>query len=186
MVAMTGPGRIALAAVVIASAAAGLLPGVAAAPPVGAQPPQALGSYRDWHAYAFDAEADGRICYVASVPTKQEGNYSRRGNPAVLVTRRPGGEGIDEVSVQPGYSYLGGSEVTVKIGDETFTLFTQGEHAWARTPEEDRRLIEAMKRGSDMAVRGTSPRNTYSDDTYSLRGFTRAYEAMVAACANGN
>ena len=181
MVAMTGPGRIAL----VASALAGLLLAVA---PARAASPQALGSYRDWHAYAFTSEEiDGnRICYVASVPTKQEGNYSRRGSPAVLVTRRPGGEGIDEVSVQPGYSYLGGSEVTVKIGDETFTLFTQGEHAWARTPEEDRRLIEAMKRGSDMAVRGTSTRNTYSDDTYSLLGFSGAYETMVAACASSN
>ena len=157
-----------------------------AAPPAGAQAaPQPLGSYRDWHAYTFSGDGtDGKICYVASVPTKQDGNYTRRGNPAVLVTRRPGGDGVDEISVQPGYSYLGGSEVTVTIGDNTFTLFTQGEHAWARTPDEDRKLIEAMKRGSTMTVRGTSTKQTYSDDTYSLLGFTRAYETRVQACSN--
>ena len=146
--------------------------------------PQPLGSYRDWHAYTFTGdETNGKICYVASVPTEQEGNYTRRGNPAVLVTRRPGGDGVDEVSVQPGYSYLGGSEVTVKIDDDTFTLFTQGEHAWARTPEDDRALIEAMKRGRTMEVHGTSTKETFSDDTYSLLGFTRAYETMVEACS---
>ena len=39
-----------------------------------------------------------------------------------------------------------------------------------------------MKGGNDMTVRGTSTRSTYSLDTYSLLGFTAAYEAMVAAC----
>ena len=176
---MTGQGRFASASV-----AAVVLLLVAA--PAGAQTPQPIGSYRDWHAYTFSSEeTNGRICYVASVPTEQDGNYSRRGNPAVLVTRRPGGEGLDEVSVQPGYSYLGGSEVTITIDDDrTFTLFTQGEHAWARTPDEDRQLIEAMKGGVTMKVHGTSTRQTYSDDTYSLLGFTRAYESMVQACSN--
>jgi hypothetical protein len=41
-----------------------------------------------------------------------------------------------------------------------------------------------MKRGNDMSVRGTSVKDTYSVDTYSLLGFTRADEAMVAACSS--
>ncbi len=180
---MTGQAHLTPASA--AFAAAFLLLAAAASPPADAATPQPLGSHRDWHAYSFNGDgADGRICYVASVPTKQEGNYTRRGNPAVLVTRRPGADGLDEVSVQPGYSYLGGSDVTVKIDDRTFTLFTQGEHAWTRTPEEDRQLIEAMKRGSTMVVHGTSTKQTYSDDTYSLLGFTRAYETMVQACSS--
>ena len=40
-----------------------------------------------------------------------------------------------------------------------------------------------MKRGTDMTVRGTSTRNTFSLDTYSLLGFTAAYDAMIEACA---
>ena len=39
-----------------------------------------------------------------------------------------------------------------------------------------------MRRGVDMTVRGTSTKNTYSLDTYSLLGFTAAYEAMQEAC----
>jgi hypothetical protein len=39
-----------------------------------------------------------------------------------------------------------------------------------------------MKRGTDMTVRGTSVKNTYSLDTYSLLGFTAAYKAMIDAC----
>jgi hypothetical protein len=94
-----------------------------------AQTPQFLGTFRDWNVYAF-TENGNKICYMASEPTKQEGNYTRRDNPAVLVTRRPGPKVVDEVSVQPGYNYLDGSEVEVVIGSDKFLLFTRGEHAW--------------------------------------------------------
>jgi hypothetical protein len=146
-----------------------------------AQTPQFLGSHRDWNVYAFTEDSQ-KICYMASEPKKQEGDYTRRGDPAVLVTRRPGPKVVDEVSVQPGYSYLEGSEVEVTIGGRKFSLFTRGEHAWAKSEDADQALITAMKGGNDMTVRGTSTRRTYSLDTYSLLGFTAAYEAMVDAC----
>jgi hypothetical protein len=148
-----------------------------------AQTPLFLGTYRDWIVYAF-TENDEKICYMASEPKKEEGNYTRRDNPAVLVTRRPGPKVVDEVSVQPGYNYLDGSEVEVVIGGDKFQLFTRGEHAWTKSEDADKALITGMKRGSDMSVRGTSVKDTYSVDTYSLLGFTRAYEAMVAACSS--
>lgn len=161
----------------IAVAALILVPTVAAA-----QPSEFLAAHRDWSVYAF-RDGGRRICYIASEPRRQEGNYERRGDPAVLVTRRPGPPVVDEVSVQPGYSYLDGSEVEVTVDRRTFALFTQGQHAWAKTEEADRDLIEAMKRGVEMTVRGTSTRKTYSLDTYSLLGFTAAYNAMTQACA---
>jgi invasion protein IalB len=148
-----------------------------------AQTPEFLGTHRDWNVYAFTEDSQ-KICYMASEPTKQEGDYTRRGNPAVLVTRRPGSPAVDEVSVQPGYSYREGSEVQVKIGNREFMLFTRGEHAWTKSQEADEALIDAMKRGSNMAVRGTSLKGTYSLDTYSLLGFTAAYQAMVNACSS--
>ena len=53
-----------------------------------AQTPEFLGTHRDWNVYAFTENSE-KICYMASEPKKQEGDYTRRGNPAVLVTRRP-------------------------------------------------------------------------------------------------
>jgi Invasion associated locus B (IalB) protein len=146
-----------------------------------AQTPQFLGSHRDWNVYSFTEDGQ-KICYMASEPKRQEGNYTRRGDPAVLVTRRPMPKVVDEVSVQPGYSYLDGSEVEVTIGSRKFALFTRGEHAWTKSEDADQALIAAMKGGNDMTVRGTSTKETYSLDTYSLLGFTAAYEAMVDAC----
>ncbi len=147
--------------------------------------PQFVGSHRDWNVYKFQ-DGEQTICYMASEPKKQEGDYTRRGNPAVLVTRRPGPRVLDEVSVQPGYTYQDGSEVEIQIDGEKFLLFTRGEHAWAKREDADKALINAMKRGSNMTVRGTSSKSTYSLDTYSLLGFTAAYEAMGDACAEAS
>lgn len=147
-----------------------------------AQSPEFLGSFQDWNVYAFQEDGQ-KICYMASEPKKQEGNYTRRGNPAILVTRRPGPRPADEVSVQPGYSYLEGSEVETQVGDRKFMLFTRDEHAWTKSEDADKGLINAMKRGSKMTVRGTSTKKTFSLDTYSLLGFSKAYEAMVQACS---
>ncbi|MEZ5825428.1 MAG: invasion associated locus B family protein [Geminicoccaceae bacterium] len=145
--------------------------------------PQFVDSYRDWSLYSY-ANPQGRVCYIASEPTKEEGDYTRRGPAAVLVAKLPMEGANEQVSVQPGYSYQDGSNVEVTIADSTFVMFTRGEHAWAVTSEDDGKLIGAMKKGAEMSVRGTSTKNTYSIDTYSLLGFTAAYDAMRKACAN--
>ena len=143
--------------------------------------PKQISVHKDWSVYEV-TDSRGRICYAASEPKEQSGNYSRRDPPALLVARLPGDPPPEQVSVQPGYSFLKGSVVEAKVGSRTFRLFTDGEHAWTRTNDEDRTLIEAMKAGATITVRGTSVRNTYSLDTYSLSGFTAAVEAMRAAC----
>jgi invasion protein IalB len=144
-------------------------------------PPRFVASHRDWTVYVVENER-GKVCYIASEPTKQEGTYSKRGNPAVLVALLPGEPPTEQVSVQPGYAYKRNSGVEVAIGTQRFDLFTQGEHAWARTDADDKALIGSMRRGSTMVVKGTSVRDTTSTDTYSLNGFSGAYQAMQDAC----
>lgn len=160
-------------------AACMFLPSVASA-----QTPYSLGSYTDWNVWEVN-EGGQKICFIVSEPKKQAGNYARRGKPAVLVARRPVPAVTDEVSVQPGYNYLQGSTVTVAVGPKVFTLFTRGgPHAWTKNDEEDRALIDAMRQGEAMVIEGESSKQTTSTDTYSLLGFTKAYNAMVAACSS--
>jgi hypothetical protein len=142
-----------------------------------------IAAYRDWG--LFEYEDDGRrLCFITSEPKQQDGNYERRGPPAVLVTRLPSEPELDEVSVQAGYTFEEGSDVEVVVdGEDRFNLFTQGEYAWTRSPQDDEALIAAMKAGLEMTVRGTSTLGTYSLDTYSLLGFTAAYDAMDRTCS---
>ncbi len=141
--------------------------------------PKQVSVHRDWSVYEV-TDSRGRFCYLASEPTAQSGNYSRRDPPAALIVSLPGQSG-QYLTYHPGYSYQKGTKVRVTIDGRPFELFTDGDDAFSFNAD-DESIIAAMKRGSSMTVRGTSTRSTYSLDTYSLSGFTAAYEAMRSSC----
>ena len=143
--------------------------------------PKLLGQYRDWEAYRL--KEDGKnVCYAASQPTKTKGKYKKRGDIVVLVTHRPARKERDVINFFAGYTFKKGSAVEVKIGGQNFNLFTKADTAWARGEKDERAMVRAMMRGSRMIVTGTSARGTRTADTYSLRGFTRAYKRVSKAC----
>ena len=74
------------------------------------------------------------------------------------------------------------SDAVVEIDGKKFTLFTHQDGAWAKNSEADGNLVQAMKKGTRMIIRGTSSRNTKTVDTYSLIGFTAAHTAIGKAC----
>ena len=151
------------------------------ASPVLAQGTERLGDFGDWSAFRFQ-ESGKPVCYLASQPTKAEGNYSQRGDIYVIITHRPSEGTRDEVSIVAGYSYKKDSTVELKIGDVKKKLFTQDDAAWAADKETDQELVQAMIRGHSMVVKGTSSRGTATTDSYSLLGFTKAHKAINTAC----
>lgn len=142
---------------------------------------KALGLFGEWGAQTFTE--DGKTgCSMWSKPTKDEGKYKKRGAIYAYVTHRPWDKRLNEVSFAIGYTFKKDSTVRVGIGGEKFTLFTDGDTAWSRTPKDDKALVAAMKRGNSMVVNGRSSKGTQTTDTYSLTGFTKAYETMSKAC----
>lgn len=146
-----------------------------------AQGIERIGDFGYWSAYSFK-ENGQPVCYMASAPTKAEGNYDKRGDIYARITHRPADNTSDEVSLLAGYTYKDKSPVELKIGSKAFTLFSHEDTAWAPDAAMDKRLVQAMKAGNSMVVRGTSSRGTVTTDTYSLVGFTKAYRAMSKAC----
>ena len=63
-----------------------------------------------------------------------------------------------------------------------FQLFTSGSRAWSFSVSEDLKIINAMKTSLKLSVIGTSSRGTITTDTYSLLGFTKAYQKINEAC----
>jgi len=164
-----------------------LVPG---AGPVLAADPDNIGSFIDWNAFADD-EKGGKVCYIASSPQKAEGKYTKRGDIHVLVTHRNTQKNVGVVSFIAGYVYEKESLVEVKIGAKTLHLYPHDDKAWALDDKNksnipflahDRDVVRAMKRGLEMVVKGTSSRGTVTTDTYSLAGFSSAYDAISKAC----
>jgi Invasion associated locus B (IalB) protein len=140
-----------------------------------------LGLFGDWGAQTF-SEGKNTGCSIWSQPTKDKGDYSKRGAIYAYVTHRPWDKRLNEVSFSAGYTYKKDSTVQVMIGGQKFTLFTDGETAWSRSAKDDKALVDAMRRGSSMTVTGVSSRGTRTVDSYSLTGFTKAFETIGKAC----
>ena len=148
---------------------------------VQASEPEQLGQHGDWTAYKF-MENNGKVCYMVSQPTKDEGDYQKRGDIFALITHRPAEGSKNVFSYIAGYSYKAGSEVTVKVNNQSFTLFTQDDSAWAPDQNTDNKLADAIKRGSTLVIQGTSARGTLTTDTFGLRGSSAAHKAISDEC----
>ena len=143
--------------------------------------PRLMATYGDWEVYVF-YEGNNKVCYMASHPKLQQGNYTKRGDPFALITNRPAENTRDVFSYITGYTYKAGSESVVSIDGDEYALFTQDETAWAPDSETDRRLAKAIREGAKMVVTGTSARGTLTTDTFSLSGSSKAYDRMTDEC----
>ena len=152
-----------------------------AGPPALAQEPKSLGEFDDWAAYTYETDA-GSVCYIVSQPTDSEPKNVNRGPIHFLVTHRPSERVRNEVNTIIGYPFKENSTATVTIGDASFELFTSGDGAWADSADRDRAIVEAMKAGSNMRLKGTSWRGTVTTDRYSLSGVTAAMDKIDETC----
>lgn len=144
--------------------------------------PASIGKFGAWEAFSF-TENGKRVCYMASRPMKDEGNYSQRGDIYALITHRPGEKSRDVFSYVTGYPYKGNTPAKLVIDSREFDLFTEGETAWTYDAETDGTVAKAIQSGSRMIVKGVSSRGTETKDTYSLSGSSKAYEAISKACS---
>lgn len=155
----------------------------AASPPAQAQDAELIGRFGDWDAYTRGT-AGNRFCYMVSKP-KEASLRSRRGEIFFLVWHRPDQKEFDVVQVDIGYPFKEGSEAEVRVGSETWNLFTRDESAWTYKPADDAALVTALRKGARMTVKGVSSRNNPTTDSYSLKGTSAAHAAIGKACGRG-
>lgn len=154
-----------------------------AAPAPGSDQPTLLGQYGEWGAYT--ASPDGKkICFTLAKPGSSQTNPSGRPrDPAfLLVSTRPAEKVKDEVSVIIGYSFKPNSEATAGVGSTNFTLYTQSDGAWVKDAADEAKMVEAMRKGADVVVKGESGRGTKTTDTFSLKGLPQALDRVGQEC----
>lgn len=141
----------------------------------------------DWSVFVEEAQ---RACWGVSAPKEtvntREGRVVtvRRGDILLFVSFRPEQNVAGEISFTGGYPFAPDSTVELVVGTDTFQLFTSSEWAWPATPEDDTRIMEAMKRGAQAVLTGRSSRGTQTQDTFSLFGFTAAMEEAERRCSD--
>ena len=141
-----------------------------------------LGTFGEWTAYTYDSE-NGKLCYIASTPTKSSGKYSKRDDVFLMITHRPAEKAFNVVNTVAGYTYKKGAKPTLTVDKKkAITLVSHEDTAWAKDSKTDNQLVEQMKEGSLGTLKGTSKRGTLTTDTFSFKGFSKAYEKINEAC----
>jgi len=161
-------------------------PATAATPAPGggdAPQPTLLGQYADWGAYTA-SPGGNKVCFALAKPktTKLEPAGRPRGPSYLFVSTRPSDKVKNEVSVIIGYPFKSSSDATAEIGTAKFAMYTQNDGAWIKNVAEEARMIDAMRKGADLTVKGTSGRGAESTDQYSLKGLAQALDKIEQEC----
>ena len=155
----------------------------AAAKPVADDEPKLLGQYGEWG--AFTATPNGKkLCFALAKPGSSKTEPANRPrDPAFLfISTRPGEKVKDEISLIIGYPIKPNTEVTAAVGAASFALHTQEDGAWVKSQPDEAKMLEAMRKGADVVVKGESGRGTRTTDTFSLKGISQALDRAAQEC----
>ena len=121
-------------------------------------------------------------CYVGSLATDSDLSPEKnRGENYILVYKNIGSpETI--IQIEAGYNYKLSSEIIVTIDKGIYEFYTTEDLPSASWTDEDNKVIFAMKKGLELFVKGESSRGTITNDTYTLKGFTAAYNKLTSDC----
>ena len=121
-------------------------------------------------------------CYIGSLAIETDlSSDKKRGDYYILVYKNIGNpETI--IQIEAGYDYKLDSKINVQIDKGDYEFYTTKDIQDAAWTEEDNKVIYAMKKGLKLKVTGESSRGTITNDTYTLKGFTAAYNKLTADC----
>lgn len=145
--------------------------------------PTLLGQYGEWGAYTGNSGGH-KVCFALAKPSSAETKPPNRPrDPAFLfISSRPAENVRNEVSVVIGYTFKPNSDATVEVGTAKFAMQTLNDGAWIKNAAEEARLIDAMRKASDVVVRGTSAKGTETTDRYGLKGLAQAIDRVAQEC----
>ncbi len=151
--------------------------------PTGGGQPSLLGQYGEWGAYTANPNGH-KVCFALAKPTASKSNPPNRPRDPrfVFVSNRPAEKVKEEVSIIIGYPFKASSEASVEIGAAKFGMYTQNDGAWIKNAAEEPHLVDSMRKGADMVVKGLSGHGTQTTDTFSLKGLQQALDRIGQEC----
>ncbi len=155
----------------------------ASAPAGGDAQPTLLGQYGDWGAYSATPNGH-KVCFSIAKPKTSQTNPAgrKRDQAYVFISDRPTENVRNEVSVIFGYPFKPSTDASAEIGADKFAMYTLNDGAWIKNVAEEARMVDSMRKGSDLTVKGVSGHGTESTDQYSLKGLNQAIDRAAQEC----
>jgi Invasion associated locus B (IalB) protein len=140
--------------------------------------PALLGQYENWGAYW--AAPDGRkICFVAARPN---GAQPKRTPTYMFVTSRPHDKVKDEVSAIVPFPLKSNADASATVGGKHYAMAAKADGVWIKNAADETKMLEAMRKGGELVLKGTTDRGLQSTDTFSLKGLAQALDRIAREC----
>ncbi len=146
-----------------------------------ANEPKVVATYKDWIVYQLDLQGD-RVCYAVSEPTDKSPRSVSHGDVFFMVSSWKPGVAKGQPSFMAGYELRDAPEPVVRIGSDKWDMYTESEEGFIDKAADEKRLINAMKRGNNMRISAVSARGTATSYRFSLLGITDSLNRMEKEC----
>ncbi len=149
----------------------------------GSAEPRLVGQFGTWGAYT--ASPNGKkVCFALAKPSSQKSiPPNRPRDPAyAFVSTRPAEKVANEVSINIGYPLKPGSEAALEVGSAKYAMYTQGDGIWIKNAAEEDAMVDAMRKGSDVTIKGVSAKGTQTVDVFPLKGLAQALDRLAQDC----
>lgn len=155
----------------------------AAAAPAAAGQGQAmlLETAGKWQAFSSQ-QGRTKVCYALSKAESRMPANLKDIEGLLFVATRPT-EGVrNEISFVLNFDLKEDVEHQAIIGSERFALVAKGQNMWLKNPAEEPRMLDSLRKGSGLEIKGTSKRGNPTADKYALAGMNQAVKRAEDAC----
>ena len=156
-------------------------PAAAAAASPGQGQAMLLETAGKWQAFSSQ-QGRSKVCYAMSKAETRIPANLKDVEGLLFVSSRPG-EGVrNEISFVMNFDLKEGVEHQAIVGNERFALVAKGQNMWLKNPAEEPRMLDSLRRGSGLEIKGTSKRGNPTSDKYSLAGISQIVKRAEDAC----
>jgi hypothetical protein len=140
-----------------------------------------LESAGKWQAFSSQ-QGRSKICYALSKAESRTPANLKDVEGLLFISSRPG-EGVrNEISLVMNFDLKEDVEHQAIIGNDRFALVAKGQNVWLKNPAEEGRMLDALRKGSGLEIKGTSKRGNATSDKYSLAGISQIVKRAEDAC----
>jgi hypothetical protein len=134
-----------------------------------------------WQAFSSQ-QGRTKICYALSKAETRTPANLKDVEGLLFISSRPG-EGVrNEISLVMNFDLKEDVEHQAIIGSDRFALVAKGQNVWLKNPAEEGRMLDALRKGSGLEIKGTSKRGNPTSDKYSLAGISQIVKRAEDAC----
>jgi invasion protein IalB len=142
-----------------------------------------LGQQGAWT--AFCVKGSKSYCYVSSEPRSGKTGTNKRQSVRLLVTVKSEPM-LGEVNYIAGTVLDEKTNAMLKLSKQDIPLLCKKDSAWTKDPHQDKLIVAAFKKEKNCTIIGATEHGQKVQDTFDLKGFTKAYDLAQKTCNSLN